>query len=539
MMRIDILHSKVVKDISDCSVLLLIVWTIASFIHNNYINDRSPTWGILHNDYVTKVILTALVYYVGRTCFSINFKWSKILVYLIMCSMALRELLFCLLQYIHGNGTLTGSIGNTGLLGGFISVCLSILVADIVKKGCYMRLFLLLPLFALLISSFSRAAWLSCAIVFLILCLKIEPMRQWMSRWKVPLLLFVLGMGIIVYSLKKESADSRLFMTMLILKNSNKLGLLGVGPGNYCGFYGRSLYVFYLNKECVLKADPIENIEALTSERIRTGLPDCAYNELLRTLVETGIGGAVILLIVTLLPFFKLHESKDSLSYGFLALIIVSQFSFPSMIPLFCCLFALFLAAGSSIQDIKETKTIEPHLVVCSFMAVVTFSYISVVRRGVNVYNGLNNMKVFYNQGLYDEAAKEGDSLYDREYNSPKFFLDYGKILGETKDFTDSDRVLNQGLEMSASPDFWKALGDNSVRKGDYLMAENQYQHSFIMLPNRMQPLLDLARLYHLTGDTVKLSRINDCASRMTPKVENDRTIRIRKEISALAGAKR
>ena len=537
-MRIDILHSKDVKDISDFFVLFLTIWTVVSFFYNNYINDRTPTWGIQYNDYVTKAILTALIYYVGRLCFSINFKCSKKLVYLILFFVALRELLFCLLQFIHGNGTLTGSIGYTSLLGGFISVCLCVFVADIVKKGCYRRLFMLLPLFALLISSFSRAAWLSCAIVFLIICLKIEPIRHWMSRWKVPLLLFVLGIGIIVYSLKKESADSRLFMTLLILRNCNKLGLLGVGPGNYCGFYGRSLYDFYLNKECVFKADPIVCIEALTSERIRTGLPDCAYNELLRTLVETGFGGVVIISIVTLLPFFKLYESKDPLSYGFLALIIFSQFSFPSKIPLFCCLFALFLAAGSSIIDIKESKTIKPHIVVCSFMAVVAFSYISVVRRGDNVYNGLNNMEVFYNQGFYDEAVKEGTSLYDREYNSPIFFLDYGKVLGETQDFQDSDKVLNQGLEMSASPDFWKALGDNSVRKGDYLMAENQYQHSFIMLPNRMQPLLDLARLYHLTGDTVSLSRINDCASRMIPKVENDRTIRIRKEIAALMGVK-
>lgn len=537
-MRINTLQSKAVKDISDYSMLFLTVWIVASFFHNNIINDRAAIWGILYNDYVSKAILTAMVYFVGRLCFTIHFKWSKMILYVILCIVVLRELAFCFLQYMHGNKTPTGSIGNTGLLGGLVSVCLCVLVADIVKERRYIRLLLLLPLFVLLIMTFSRAAWLSCAVFFLVLCLKSESIRRFMYKWKVPLLLIVIGIGISVYLLKKDSADSRLFMTSLILRNCNKLGLLGVGPGNYCGFYGRSLYDFFLNKGCVHNDSSLECIEALTMDIIRIGLPDCAYNELLRTLVETGFLGAVFISIVTLLSFVRLYKSKDSLSYGFLALIVFSQFSFPSKIPLFCCLYALLLAAGSSIPDVKESNRIKPHMAVCSFLTVVVFSYISVSRRVDAVYNGLNDMKDSYNQGLYDDAAIAGASLYNREYISPKYFLDYGKALNKTQDFNLSDKVLKQGLEMSASPDFWKVLGDNSVSKGDYLSAEYQYQHSFIMLPNRMQPLLDLARLYNLTGDTVKLSRIQNCALRIIPKVENDKTKRMRNEIMALQSTK-
>lgn len=537
-MAIDILHSKVVRDISDYSMLFLTAWAVVCFCHNNMINGRNATWGILYNDYVAKTVLTALLYYVGRLCFTIQYKWSRIIFSVILCTVVFRELVLCFSQYMHGNMTPTGSIGNTGLLGGLVSVCLCVLVADIIKFGRYIFLLLLVPLFALLVITFSRAAWLSCATVILVICLKTENIRGWISKWKVPLLIFVLGAGIAVYSLKKESADSRLFMTSLILRNCNKLGLFGVGPGNYCGFYGKSLYDFFLDRECVLNDDSMERIEALTSVRIGTGLPDCAYNELLRTLVETGFLGVAFFLTVTLLSFLRLYKSNDSLSYGFLSLMIFSQFSFPSKIPLFCCLYALLLAAGSSIPDVKESNRIKPHMAVCSFLTVVVFSYISVSRRVDSVYNGLNDMKDSYNQGLYDDAAIAGASLYNREYISPKYFLDYGKALNKTQDFNLSDKVLKQGLEMSASPDFWKVLGDNSVSKGDYLSAEYQYQHSFIMLPNRMQPLLDLARLYNLTGDTVKLSRIQNCALRIIPKVENDKTRRMRNEIMALQSTK-
>jgi len=537
-MAIDILHSKVVRDISDYSMLFLTAWAVVCFCHNNMMNGRNATWGILYNDYVAKAVLTALLYYVGRLCFTIQYKWSRIIFSVILCTVVFRELVLCFSQYMHGNMTPTGSIGNTGLLGGLVSVCLCVLVADIIKFGRYIFLLLLVPLFALLVITFSRAAWLSCATVIFIRCLRTEHISGWMSEWKVPLLLFVLGAGIAVYSLKKESADSRLFMTALILRNCNKLGLFGVGPGNYCGFYGKSLYDFFLDRECVSSDDPMERIEALTSVRIGTGLPDCAYNELLRTLVETGLLGAAFFLAVTLLSFLRLYKSNDSLSYGFLSLMIFSQFSFPSKIPLFCCLFALLAAAGSSIPDLQESNGIKPHMVICPLLSVVAFSYISAAKSGDIVFKGLNDMKDLYNQGLYGEAAEVGASLYKMEYGSPKFFLDYGRVLSKTQDFSNSDKVLNQGLEMSASPDFWKSLGDNSIGKGDYLSAENQYQHSFIMLPNRMQPLLDLARLYHLTGDKDKTARIHDCALRMIPKIENDKTRQMRNEITALRGVK-
>ena len=182
-MRIDILQSSAGKVISDFIMMVLLVWTVLSFFHNNISNGRVLTWGIQYNDCVSKAVLMSLVYCIGRICFTIHFQWSRIIFYVIIGLIALRELLFCMMQFLHGNGTITGSMGNTGLLGGFISVCLCFFGAGIVKDGKYFRLLFLLPLLVLEIISFSRAAWLSCAIVAGVLLFRSESLNRWNYKW--------------------------------------------------------------------------------------------------------------------------------------------------------------------------------------------------------------------------------------------------------------------------------------------------------------------------------------------------------------------
>lgn len=538
-MRIDISHPSEGRVISDIIIMVLLFWTIICLVHNNYANGRAGTWGIQYNDFVSKALLTSVVYYVSRLFFTAHFQWSRVLLYTVLCAVALREISFCMFQFLHGNGVLTGTMGNSGLMGGLISVCLCVLGAEIVKSGRYICLLFLLPLMVLEIIAFSRAAWLSCMTVTCVLCLKTESLNRWISRLKIPLLLSVPIIGIIIYFLKKESADSRLFMILMVLRNCHKVGLFGAGPGNYCGFYGRSLFDYFVNQYSCSGNSSIESVEALTSTKITAGIPDCAYNELLRVFVETGFVGFVLLTVVTLSAFLRLYRRSDPLFYGLLALIIFSQFSFPSMKPLFCCLFAVFLASGASIRETKGWDGVRPFHIACPLLFLALLFSWSRKRDADSLYRDLIDMKDSFDQGLFDEATKTGLLIYDIGYASPGFLLIYGKSLSNIHEYGKSDKVINQGLEMSASPEYWKVLGDNSVGKGNYSEAEIQYLHAFIMMPNRLQPLLDLSRLYYLTGETDNLSRIGACAQRMIPKIENDKTRCIREEIMALQDAER
>jgi len=521
----------------DVLVLVSVAWAVVCFFKCNYSNGRPILWGILYNDCITNTFLTVTVYFVARLSFSIHFRWSKVLFYSLLFSFLLRELYICSRQYMLGNGEMVGSFGNTGLLGGFLSICICIIGPLIMNNRSYVLLLLLLPVLLFVIMAFSRASWLCIVVVSFLLCMERESIRTFICSWKIPLLLIVSAMAMFVYFLKKESADSRLFMALVVLRYIPQIGLFGVGPGNYCGLYGRALFDYFLGNECGFSDSSIGCLEILTQGKISVGIPDYSYNETIRLLTETGFVGVAIITVVTIVTFLRLYKRRDPLSYGYLALIIFSQFSFPSAVPLFCCLFAIFIAAGASIKNEQSAGGIYPYLIICTILSVAVFCIGTNKKDADFVNKECMYMHDSYELGFYDDACRIGESLYERGYASDLFMLEYGTSLCRNRDYVNCIKVLNHGMELSASPTFWRIMGDNSFNSGDYSLAEKHYLHSFIMAPNRMRPLLDLARLYYATGQTEKLFCISDCSTKMIPKVENEKTKKMQEEISALKSA--
>ena len=69
---------------------------------------------------------------------------------------------------------------------------------------------------------------------------------------------------------------------------------------------------------------------------------------------------------------------------------------------------------------------------------------------------------------------------------------------------------------------------------GDYREAEERYKHAFYMVPNRLYPLVLLAKLYYNEGDTVRFLKMSDVVEHFVPKVESVRTENLRAEIREL-----
>lgn len=531
-MRIGVLKPVYGVSILDILVIVTLVWMVVCFMECNYSNDRPLWWGILYNDCISNAVLTVMVYFIARLSFSIHFRLSETVFYVLMFSLMLFELWICTQQYVFFKGEMVGSLGNSGLLGGFLSICICTIGATIIKTRKKLFLFLLLPVLFVVLKTLSRASWLSIVIVIFLLCVERKPIRTFLYSWKVPLILIVLATVFYVYFLKRESAESRLFMAMVVLRYMPETGLFGAGPGNYCGFYGKALYDYFLSERCGFFDSSIECMEILTQLKTSVGIPDYSYNEPLRLLTETGLIGASLLTVVTIVSFTRLYKMREPLSYGYLALIIFSQFSFPSVVPLFCCMFAVFMAAGASVKSENTMDGINLHLIICTILSIAIMC-IGVKEKDKDYANReFMKMHDSYELAFYKDACITGEWLYSKGYASALFMLEYGTSLCEVRDYEKCKRVLSHGMEMSASPMFWKVFGDNSFNTGDYSMAEMQYLHSFIMAPNRMQPLLDLARLYSVTGQTDKLSLIKDYSKRIIPKVENEKTREIRKKIS-------
>lgn len=517
--------------IEDTMFFLLIIWIGTSFMHNNLSNERNVLWGIVYNDCISNVLIMSSVYYIARLSFSINYRWSKFLFCFIICVLGVRELVFSILQLIHGNDVLLGSIGNTGLLGGLLSIFICTISITIIHTKNYIWLLLMIPFVALIIITNSRASWLCIIMAFIPFCMKYDTLKKFIISWRLPLLLIVFVLGTFSYLYKKQSADARLFMALMFLMNIFKVGFWGVGPGNYCGFYGQSLFDYFLHIKCDCSESSIECVEKLSQDIINVGIPECSYNEIIRAYTEIGFVGTSLLLAITLISFFRLYNRNDSLAFGFLALIVFSQFSFPGLIPLFCCLFAVFVAAGASISADKKCLSVRPYLFIVPLLFTITFCNL-ISRREINSDEYLH-LEDSYKLGYNYDVSRIGEMLYEKGYASPAFLFMYGNSLAELGEYERSSEVIRHGMEVSADPVFWRMLGNNSKNNGEYSLAEKHYLHSFIMAPNRFQPLLDLADLYYMIGDYDKLSQIYHCSLVLTPKVENDKTRYIKNKVKA------
>ena len=78
---------------------------------------------------------------------------------------------------------------------------------------------------------------------------------------------------------------------------------------------------------------------------------------------------------------------------------------------------------------------------------------------------------------------------------------------------------------------FWIVKGNNSMAIGDYREAETRYKYAFYMVPNRLYPLVQLAKLYHIEGDTIGFLDMVDRIDRFVPKIESLNTEGLREEV--------
>lgn len=96
------------------------------------------------------------------------------------------------------------------------------------------------------------------------------------------------------------------------------------------------------------------------------------------------------------------------------------------------------------------------------------------------------------------------------------------------------------GASRSCNPVFWHEIGHNSVRNKRYDEAEQSYIRSFMMVPNRMTPLLYLAQLYNHIGDDEKLRKIASYSDTFRPKIPSYTTKEYHDKIMQMAyGEKR
>lgn len=480
------------------------------------------------------------------------------------------ELVLAFLQCCRSQPVL-GSLQNTGIFSIYLSTHIPLAFHaafknNMVKKrpkniiaGTLFALFFLFS-FYIMIKGQSRTALISSILVVLLLAYenpgswfgkKITRFPAWSRYAAIPGTLVLLGaLTAYLYSLKKLSAQGRLFMSNVTVRHITDHFWFGTGIGRFTWYYPQWQAAYFQDTP----APPHDFL-------LSAGESYVICNEYLQLFGTIGALGFAAFLIL-LFAFFRkgsqqyAHPSpyqgashyKDLLRTVRLTVVAVLAggfTSYPFHINIILFLFILCLVIGFKINR----ETARPQL---PFLSGIAGKKAGPILRTVSLCVSISflllvlykNIAVWkWQQGRarenlsYAEEKTTYAQLYPILKNDGKFLSDYGSLLTEdTTDCPMAVRILEKSRQYFISKQATEVLGYAYWKTNDLQNAIKIFEWETCYLPNLFRPKLMLMKLYKKTGDIHKMNSIGKIIIDTTPKVPSEEVNSIKQEAKLLLG---
>lgn len=503
--------------------ILLIVICLFIFANRAIPIDCSSLWqaGILLFTYITIRLLLKQ-----------NFHF----IFITISFTGLLESIIAILQNHHYIGSnhhafaVTGTFGNPGPLGGFLAVCLIVtiwlLYKSIQNQNSYSLIGYTVTTLCIsygLLLTESRAGWLAVSIGLLFLIHAKIPYYFSIFRsridYKVIIIPAVCIFIYILYVLKKDSADGRLFIWLNTLNMITDHPLLGTGTGgwlvNYM-YYQADYFIQHPESVYISLADNVFY----------------PYNEVLHFIAEQGIAGLLCLLLLLHSLFReKYNNSTGRLLKGtLLAFIVFACFSYPADVfilqLLFVCLIAMMQSCSTRIFIPRKTAYISCCIILICLITTSTWSYHIYYRASTEINKlARGNNESTSSHLLLDNSA----SLF---YYNPPLMHTYSQVCLKKYPIDKTLQVLKSTSQIVPTCELYCDIGDLWKLKKDFILAEKNYQIAVSMIPNRLTPNYKLFRLYIEQGNKEAALQTGKVLLKQSAKREGTKTLRMKAEVS-------
>lgn len=466
-------------------------------------------------------------------------KTQAVTLFLIL-SVTSVEIIWGIAQLLIKGGALaysmTGSFNHPAPYAGFLVVCISLLLSycrfseeSIIRK---VSLYVAAIAFILVPITLSRTALLALLATGAVL--------YWDSIKKYlrpKLYMIVATLTVIVgvcclYLAKKESAKGRFFMDKISLRIIAKHGLTGVGIGNFEYEFGNE-QARYFRDNCFDAVNEFSCNPDHEGERNVATCPKIAFNDYLQIGIEAG---PVVMLSYILILVISINcsiKKRHIWGYGLLAFSVFSFFSYPLRYFEFQILAGVMIGlclSGSTVRSKNLTNALFQSGMVTISLLLLCFM-LPDLRERKEINNEWKTIRPIYDSGYYGLSVEKFEKISRFDISPINSLYAYGHSLNKIGLYEKSDSILKMGAIRSGDPMFWNILGNNSLALGRYREAEERYKHAFYMVPNRLYPLVLLAKLYNTEGDTARFLYMSDVIESFVPKTENYNTEQLRAEI--------
>lgn len=418
----------------------------------------------------------------------------------------------CLAPSMHSLFACTGTFLNPAPLGGWLSMGMIATFGFWKERKAFSRktrivfVFILLLLGGVLVLVDSRASWVACGTVFLLMSVR-KRISVCCCRWAIfALVMFLLALPLYLY--RRSSADSRLFIWKVCTKMLQDAPLFGQGPQGV--------------KRCYMhfQADYLES-QGTAYERLQATDNSLAFNEGIRILCEYGFVGFLLMFLLLLLAW---RESRRGSPFKLLllGLFVFSCFSYPSDV--FALLSLFFLILGCLPFQLSRSFPIKKRLAIWLFSLTLLlglgYAYV-----GCRVNRALDH---FYWE---EEAESEWQRCYPLFRNECEPVSRYARTLVLSGEYASAIEPLEQLIKLSPTVEIYCDLGYCYQSVGEMTKAESCYRHASFMAPSRIMPRYRLFILYHLQKERKRMREEGEYILKMDVKIENEKVKRIRKEV--------
>lgn len=541
-------------------ILLVLTLLVCLYCISAAVNGQSVFETVLLG-----LIPYAVLYFAVILIWKSGKRWGRLLLFIAVCLWSCCESCLGLNQVFghrvsgHVLFSMTGSFANPGPYGGFIAITAAVATAFVIRcrssfslfyisksafhsvaflrsghNAFYLKwlLFRAMPLVVaavtsvlgllVLPASMSRAGWFAFAVVLLVCLSRETHILEIAGKRKSVVavaVLAVLAISAGVFLIKKDSAIGRLHIWNMEIRAVAAAPLAGTGPGTALGAYGRA-------QECYFRSgDRPESAVRVA------GCPEYAFNEYLKSGMETGIAGLVLSFALAVMAVRNMLGSGNVFGYGMLAAAVFAFFSYPLAVVQTAVLFTVLLGVSDRPGSGKE-----PMLPALALAAVLVLYFISSdrykeVRQAEKTWHSASQ---WTSLELYQDAVDELSGVYESLSGNYRYLYDYGYALYKAGRYAESNEVLSEGAEISSDPMFHNIMGKNHEALGRISQAEKEYLTAHYMVPCRLYPLVLLMKMYMNQGMDEKARAVRNEILSMPVNTKNGTMRDLREEVESM-----
>lgn len=407
----------------------------------------------------------------------------------------------------------------------------------------YISLIGLVTISSIIVSSQSRAAWVSIVLsgsyilisrynlpVFVNRSFK-NKLRKWVTISIALVILLSCAFGLFQY--KKRSAEGRLFIWTVTSGMISDQPLIGHGFDRFKATYMHYQAVFFQTN----------------SDQKGEGVADdvvYAFNEPLQMVAEIGVIGLILYLLILTFIFNTTGDKKNKYvvlsKAGLIAILSFSLFSYPAdilPIKLNALVFMVILISyHKKVQLIKDGIRLTAPVglkagFICILMPTI-FYFNSQLGKLYNGYEWWDNAKLNYELKNVVESIEYFDKAYPALNKEGEYLINYGKALALLHHSHKAIYILNKARFFKNNSILQTALGDCYKQIKRYDLAEIAYKNARYMVPSKFYPVYLLVKLYGSTGQVNKAHETEAYLRKKDVKVHSKAIEEMRKEAQAI-----